>query len=569
MVFSLFKLLPGTRIGGLQGYANYRTIAPSPLSDHATGVSKGWFESCQSSHPVCQTHKLYILPSRVIDVRDPCRPRVHIAKGESGQWAALSHCWGNSVTKTLTTASIDEMKDAISLASLPQNFRDAITITQVMDIPFLWIDSLCILQDSTEDWREESARMGDIYKNSTITIAATNAERSSDGFLRDRQPEARCALKFGAVEEVSVIVRPSIEWYSSPEIVGPLTQRAWVLQERLLPVRTLHVGGQQMMWECRTELLAEGYCDSDDVPEDQKPGEFKSLIRDGFHNDSPSTLVSNKPSVPHEADSSTTSHLYPNQDSIYNQWYRVVEIYAHLRLTNRTDRLPALAGVAQQFQSLTHDTYLSGIWKSELLRGLQWSYIPPGTMTRPVVPRAPSWSWAALDRKSEELEDTNFLFNLRATDSYKYVPYANEPSLLYYSHDLTKYGCLGGVSGSLTLLGLWRPASLGGSIDSVPERFRLSFPTTIRFHDPPLHAGASLDTNEVALDTMPLGCLQLGHLNYTGPGYPAEQFILAILLQEVKDSGGHDPRYVRIGLVVIPKTADLVEGWEKRSIEIL
>ena len=505
----------------------------------------------------------------MIDVRDPCRPRVHIAKGESGQWAALSHCWGNSVTKTLTTASIDEMKDAISLASLPQNFRDAITITQVMDIPFLWIDSLCILQDSTEDWREESARMGDIYKNSTITIAATNAERSSDGFLRDRQPEARCALKFGAVEEVSVIVRPSIEWYSSPEIVGPLTQRAWVLQERLLPVRTLHVGGQQMMWECRTELLAEGYCDSDDVPEDQKPGEFKSLIRDGFHNDSPSTLVSNKPSVPHEADSSTTSHLYPNQDSIYNQWYRVVEIYAHLRLTNRTDRLPALAGVAQQFQSLTHDTYLSGIWKSELLRGLQWSYIPPGTMTRPVVPRAPSWSWAALDRKSEELEDTNFLFNLRATDSYKYVPYANEPSLLYYSHDLTKYGCLGGVSGSLTLLGLWRPASLGGSIDSVPERFRLSFPTTIRFHDPPLHAGASLDTNEVALDTMPLGCLQLGHLNYTGPGYPAEQFILAILLQEVKDSGGHDPRYVRIGLVVIPKTADLVEGWEKRSIEIL
>ena len=205
----------GTRVEGLQGYANYRTITLNPLSDHATGVSKGWFESCQFSHPACQSDKLYCLPSRVIDVRDPCRLRLHIAKGASGQWAALSHCWGNSVTKTLTTASIDEMEDAISLAYLPQNFRDAITVTQILDIPFLWIDSLCILQDSREDWRNESARMGDIYKNSTITIAATNAKRSSDGFLRDRQPEACCALKFAADEEISVIVRPSLEWYRS------------------------------------------------------------------------------------------------------------------------------------------------------------------------------------------------------------------------------------------------------------------------------------------------------------------------------------------------------------------
>lgn len=461
------------------------------------------------------------------------------------------------------------MEDAISLASLPQNFRDAITITQVMGVPFLWIDSLCILQDSAEDWREESARMGYIYKNSTITIAATNAERSSDGFLRDRQPEARCALKFAAGEEVSVIVRPSIEWYSSPEIVGPLTRRAWVLQERLLPGCTLHFGGQQMMWHCRTEVLAEGYCDSDDVTEDQKPGEFEGLIRDGIHNDSASTLVSSKATVPLEADSPTISRLYSLQDNIYNQWYKVIEIYAHLRLTKRTDRLPALAGVAQQFQSLTHDTYLSGIWKSELSRGLQWSYMPPGTMTRPVMPRAPSWSWAALDRRGEKLEDTNFLFNLMATDPHKYVPYANEPSLLSYSPDLTKYGCLGGVSGSLTLLGLWRPASLGGSIDLVQERFRLSFPTVIILENPPLYAGASLDTDEVVLDTMPLGCLQLGYLNHTGPKYPAERFVSAILLQEVKASEGHDARYVRIGLVVIPSTAGLVEGWEKRSIEIL
>ena len=68
-----------------------------------------------------------------------------------------------------------------------------------------------------------------------------------------------------------------------------------------------------------------------------------------------------------KADLSTINLTYSLQDNIYNQWYRVTEIYAHLRLTERTDRLPALAGVAQQFQSLPRDTYLSGIWKSELL----------------------------------------------------------------------------------------------------------------------------------------------------------------------------------------------------------
>ena len=79
---------------------------------------------------------------------------------------------------------------------------------------------------------------------------------------------------------------------------------------------------------------------------------------------------------------------------------------------------------------------------------------------------------------------------------------------MYYSPDLTKYGCLGSVSGSLTLLGLWRPVSLGGSIDSVPERFRSSFPTPLMMNgQPTLYTGARMDTDENALDKMPIGCL--------------------------------------------------------------
>lgn len=563
----MLKEPPGTRIAGWKGYANYRTITPNPLSNHATGVLKAWFETCRVSHPVCKANNLHVLPSRVIDVRDPCRPRLQLTKGESGQWAALSHCWGNSRTQTLTTASLDEMEKAIPVASLPRNFRDAITITRLLGISFPWVDSLCIIQDSTQDWRAESAKMADIYKNSTITIAATNAERSSDGFLQGRQPEARCALRIHE-ENVPVVLRPSIEWYSSPEIVGPLTQRAWVLQERLLPERVLHFGGQQLMWQCRMKVLAEGYCDSDDVPEDQKPGEVESLIRARIHDDSRSAPASHEGFMSNEVNLRTRSQLYSLQENIYNQWYRVVEIYAQLRLTKHTDRLPALAGVAQQVQSRTHDTYLSGIWKSELIRGLQWWFDTPGAMVRPSTPCAPSWSWAALVQRNKDIENADETSYLCATS--KYIPYANEPSLLSYSPDLTEHGCLGSVSGSLTLLGLWRSASLGGSIGSIPERFRSSFPSPSMIEgQPALYTGAVMDTNEDALDKTPLGCLQLGYFEYVGPKYSPERFVSALLLQEVGASEDQGLRYVRIGRVVIPQSASLVEGWEKRSIEII
>ena len=228
---------------------------------------------------------------------------------------ALSHCWGNSMTKVLTTDSLHEMEQVIPMGSLPRNFRDAITIARLLTIDFLWIDSLCIIQDSIADWREQSAKMVDVYKNSTITVAATNAERSTDGFLRDRQLEVRCSLK---IKEgtVSLTLRPRIEWYGIPEIVGPLTQRAWVLQERLLPNCVLHFGGQQMMWQCRMKVLAEGYCDTDEVPGDEKPGEIESLIRAQIHYDRFAALASNEDSVSNKIVAGTENRQFPLQGNI-------------------------------------------------------------------------------------------------------------------------------------------------------------------------------------------------------------------------------------------------------------
>lgn len=68
-------------------------------------------------------------------------------------------------------------------SSMPQNFRDAVKLTRLLGIRYLWIDPLCILQDSKEDWEREGLKINDVYKYSYVTVAATSASAAYDGFL--------------------------------------------------------------------------------------------------------------------------------------------------------------------------------------------------------------------------------------------------------------------------------------------------------------------------------------------------------------------------------------------------
>lgn len=521
------------------------------------------------------------MPKRVIDVgffNDPRSPRVYESQAETGQWATLSHCWGTTITTKLTLATYEERMQGISMATLPKNFHDAIVVTKMLGIQYLWIDSLCIIQDSTEDWLQESAKMGEIYKNSLITIAATNAKESTAGFLRKRQAEVSCDIEHGHMK-LPVYIRPRIEWYGFPEIVGPLNQRAWVLQERLLSSRILHFGGQQMMWQCQTKTLAEGFCDTDSALEEQIPGTIESMLRTEFHAitqhsfnaESDFSQAESVESIPRSL--AASDKIYPMQDDIYGQWYHLIGIYARLKLTKGTDKLPAIAGIAQQVQLHTSDTYLAGLWKSDIQRGLQWWCSPAAAMEKPPVPRAPSWSWAALDLAKDNFSVEGFdpvMFS--ATIASRHCPYEHRVRLVGYSPNLIANGCLGSASGSINLLGLWTDATFAAPATAPAGRFTLSYPMPLTLKGQPgIHAASRLDS---AIDTQPerfetMGCLQVGKFLYTGPKYPAEEFISALLLQCVGHSTeGVPTRYVRIGLAVLFSTCDPVNGWEERVVEV-
>jgi Heterokaryon incompatibility protein (HET) len=119
------------------------------------------------------------LPTRVIDVGPSdasIEPRLIISKGRDGAYIALSHRWGapdlSKPQLTTTAANLPAMIEKIPLESMPLNYKDAVITTRKLSFRYLWIDSLCIIQDSMQDWEAESAKMGEVYQNAQLTIAA-------------------------------------------------------------------------------------------------------------------------------------------------------------------------------------------------------------------------------------------------------------------------------------------------------------------------------------------------------------------------------------------------------------
>ena len=98
----------------------------------------------------------------------------------------------------------------ISLQQLPPSIQDAIFVTRGLGIQYLWVDSLCILQDSAADKATEIGKMRSIFRNSTVTVGAGSACSVHDGFLQPRIPPAACKLRLccpdGSVGSVSLML---------------------------------------------------------------------------------------------------------------------------------------------------------------------------------------------------------------------------------------------------------------------------------------------------------------------------------------------------------------------------
>lgn len=134
----------------------------------------GWLTECTECHEKCNQPVAQPLPTRVIQIptdNDETQLRLVDSDGISDNYAALSYAWGTDRHPNMTTSTNKEAYyQQINLSNLPKTLQDAVVTTKKLGIKYLWVDSMCIVQDDEEDKMDEIRKMRHIFKNAYCTI---------------------------------------------------------------------------------------------------------------------------------------------------------------------------------------------------------------------------------------------------------------------------------------------------------------------------------------------------------------------------------------------------------------
>ncbi|PLB42552.1 HET domain-containing protein [Aspergillus candidus] len=382
--------------------------------DKALRFTRSKLSDCQENHLECNLEERdWGLPTRVLDLGDRVSPltsdtRLYVTHREPEAYVCLSHCWGSdggSRPLETTVETLSEFEQGISYQNLPKTFQDAVVFTRKLGYRFLWIDSLCIVQDDNDDWLREAGRMASIYENADLTLAAASSSNSKGGLFFKTIPES--LIEGNEHEELHPALRrfsdPSFFEYgrrqslvekSGPDVSSPLIKRAWIYQERILSRRMLYFTPLELVFECRDSNSSEsGYQWID------------SSCKHAF-----TPVYSAK----------ISGELVPSL------WRKVVSDFTQLELTLNKDTLPAIAGVATRFSKRLEGEnpigYLAGAWRETFIQDMLWEADSrtAGSSSR-IDAGIPSWSWARSDLP-KTYQDTNYLHALCHLEDAVCVP---------------------------------------------------------------------------------------------------------------------------------------------------
>jgi Heterokaryon incompatibility protein (HET) len=376
-----------------------------------------WLNDCISNHDQCgrsisgeafdDSGDGEALPSRLIDVGSlecAALPRLVETRSLRGRYFTLSHRWGDSLEYRTTKETLKEYKGMLPLDLMPQSFRDAMEVTRQLGFQYLWIDSICIIQDDEDDWRRESQQMGQIFERSCCTISAVDALDSDSNkdiglFLpRTEDPltvRMSCAytkvptehlyrnnkslsskqfvwkykwlksplgkgVVHNEINQSDVILRPRLpsllyniqrsKWY----------RRGWVLQERILSRRMIYYTKEKLYWDCL-----------ESSEDEEGAGSHGGSWRSGLRREGSACQV-------------------------MGFWWDLVYEYSQCMLTYRHDKLVAIAGLCSQVENRLNQKCYAGIFADNA--GLNLLWLPKtACLMRHLDFHAPSWSWAAYE----------------------------------------------------------------------------------------------------------------------------------------------------------------------------
>jgi hypothetical protein len=300
-------------------------------------------------------------------------------------YATLSHCWGQDPFFMLTKGTEDKLMRGIRTSILSQTFQDAISVAQSLEIQYIWIDSLCIIQDSDKDWDEQAPLMDEVYSHAFLCIAATASAKSSSGLFRTREASSR------------VTCEVTTAWSDRPNGVyqiyrkdQPLISRAWVVQELQLPSRILYFNSNQIFWQCHDKLACE------ELPRRIIPHELTAYNQEN-------NFKLRTYDYQHQSLNKNRALPMIRRSNFMFLWRTILAHYTNCHLTFPKDKLVAISGLAKLFCGPLSDTYCAGLWVRRMPIELLWKRDIWG-LSKPALPkstrgcyRAPSWSWASID----------------------------------------------------------------------------------------------------------------------------------------------------------------------------
>ncbi|KAK6836281.1 hypothetical protein PG987_006776 [Apiospora arundinis] len=375
---------------------NYMRQLTTTRSEESFAVARAWLADCILGHgkePRPKTnsgpHPAKVrpkVPRRLIDVVNKTGQPGEVSLVQpqlSGiyEYAALTYCWGQvqGATWLTTKANLVSRSAGFIRSSMPQTLQDALIITEKLGLRYVWIDALCIVQDDPEDWEVEGSKMAGIYIGAYVTISASSSISSHSGIFNSRSTIPLWRPEIVHIESELTDGRRSQLYFNTLQPFhygplsdvwnGPLSARAWCLQERALSPRIIHYTNSQILWECEHCVKFE-----DNIERNLNSISTHHSFYKRLTNDFDVRILSAK--------------------DISEQWYgSTVPEYAYRMLTNESDKLVAISALAEVIHMNSGEEYIAGLWRSSVLDGLLWTRDGSGAKTKAY--RCPSWSWVS------------------------------------------------------------------------------------------------------------------------------------------------------------------------------
>lgn len=367
----------------------------STASDSSFSLASHWLRDCLTNHRSCNhtADARLVPPTRVIDVgfRDgKLLPRLYLSSSEdlNMKYVALSHCWGEIKAPVLKKHMLRTMILGIDWQRLPKTFQDAMIVTRRLGFRYLWIDSLCIIQDSLADWIKGSGTMQNVYANCVLTIAASWGKDSGKGLFIERKPlnQQPCRIVRNACTGLYVQPNPTeIRKAVYHGNVESLERRAWAIQERFLPPRTLSYRSFELKWDCLESRGSESW------PTGLRRRAARVIAQRCWLYKPENTAFRELSRLKAHSRRFNIEYIH----EFYGRWNDILTKYTGAQLTYQSDIFVAISGLTESIEKWTGLTNMYGMWKELLPIDVLWIRLGRGsTATRSLL--CPTWSWGSL-----------------------------------------------------------------------------------------------------------------------------------------------------------------------------